>query len=126
MKMPVKPLDSFIQGYLEYTKNSESPTSYHIWAAVATIAGALQRHVWMQWGHTEIYPNQYIMLIGPSGKARKGEPVMIGRSLLSALGIRLIAEDITREGLIKRIRESITNYQPPGHGIKFQCAVSCF
>jgi hypothetical protein len=124
--VPAPQLDNFIAGYLEYTKNSESPSSYHIWAAIATVAGALQRRVWMKWGHTEVYPNQYIVLVGPSGKARKGEPVMIGRSFLSSIGIPLVSEDITREGLVQRLRDSVTNYQPPGHGIRFQCAVSCF
>jgi len=123
--MPAKKFNNFLSGYLEYTRNSESPSSYHTWAGIAVIAGALQRKAWMKWGHTDIYPNQYIFLIGPSGRVRKGEPVMIARSFLSAIGIPLIAEDITREGLIKRLRDSVSNYQPPGQKIQFQCAVTC-
>lgn len=120
--MPQRRLDDFITGHLEYTENTESPRSYHLWASLSTIAAALQRRVWMKWGHTHIYPNQFIILIGPSGN-RKGEPVTIARDLMKAVDIKMIAEAITREALAKFMTDSVTdfNYDKRRH---VQCAIT--
>lgn len=90
------------------------------------ISSALERRVVMNWGHTEVFPNQYIVLIGPSG-VRKGEPLTIVRSLLEEVNINLVAEAITREALIRRIKNSMTNYELPyekGLKLRYQSAVT--
>ncbi len=122
--------EDLIQDYLKYTANTESPTAYHLWACLGLISAALERRVQIRWGHTEIFPNQYIMLIGPSG-IRKGEPIVIARSFLEEIGVNLIAEAITREALIRRMKNSSTSFEFPYEDsegqdtIKWQCAVSC-
>lgn len=81
----------------------------------------------MQWGHTEIYPNQYIILIGPSG-ARKAEPLNIAKSFLKEVSIDSVAESITREALIRRMKNSLTNFEKPygdRREVEFQSAVTC-
>lgn len=113
--------DDFLEAYLEYTKNTESPISYHIWAGLSVIASALERKVYMPWGHTEVFPNQYIVLIGPSG-VRKGEPLTIARSFLSAIGTNLVSEAITKEAFIRRMKNAMTNFMS---GTQFQCAITC-
>ncbi len=114
-------LDDFIQGYLQYTKNSESPTTYHLWSAIGCISAALERRVSMQWGHTRVFPNQYICLIGPSG-ARKGEPIVIAQEMVEAVGVSLVAEAITKQALIRRIKESLSHFDDGK--MQSQCAVS--
>ena len=111
---------------MEFCKNSESPVSYHTWSGLSVIASALERKVWMKWGHSEIYANLYIVLIGPSG-VRKGEPIVIARSLLQDIGTELVSESITKEALIRRMKNAIKNFDAPDSGsldIRFQCAVS--
>lgn len=105
--MPKRKLDDFLAGYLDFTtKNSESPVSYHTWSGMGLISSALERKCSMDWGHTTIYPNQYIILIGPSGRARKGEPIAIAASFMKDIGIQTISESITREALIRRMKDS--------------------
>jgi len=119
--------NDFVEEYLKYTGNTESPITYHLWACLSMISATLERRVCMRWGHTEIYPNQYIVLIGPSG-ARKGEPLTIARGFLEEVGINLIAEAITREALIRRMKNSISNYEMPyetAAQMSFQSAVTC-
>ena len=99
-------LDDWISSYLEYTEYSESPISYHTWAAVSAVASALQRKTHFQWADTTIYPNLYVILVGPSGHARKGEPVNNIRGILDDLGIKVVEEDITEEALIREIKLS--------------------
>ena len=101
-------LEDWISAYLKYTENTEPPISYHTWTAISLIAGALQRKVYMPWGHDIIYPNMYIVLIGPSGRARKGTAMNIGKDILKDIVISMTSESITREALIRDMKEAIS------------------
>lgn len=48
-------------------KISESPQSYHIWSAISVIGAVLKNNVWIDRGLYKIYPNQFIVLVGPPG-----------------------------------------------------------
>ncbi len=93
-------LSDWLTGHLEYTENSESPLSYHTWAGVSCIAAALQRRVYMNW-ETQIFPNHYILLIGPSGRSRKGHALQVASDYLSELNVTLMSENPTPEAFIK-------------------------
>ena len=44
------------------------PDIYHFWCAVSLIAAAVENRVWYQkFKHSALYPNLYILLVGPSG-----------------------------------------------------------
>jgi hypothetical protein len=61
-------LDSknWIYKYLKYTDQMESPSSFHIWSALAALSCTLQRKVWINRGFYTLYPNQYIILVAES------------------------------------------------------------
>jgi len=46
----------------------------------------------------------YIVLVGPSGRCRKGTAMSIGFKFLKNLGIKVAAESITREALIRELK----------------------
>lgn len=75
--------EDFISSYLEYQKNTESPTIYHRWCAISAIATSLGRRVWFQFGDTQIFPNMYIMLVGEPG-ARKSTAIKKAVKFLEA------------------------------------------
>lgn len=77
----------------------------------------------MQWGHTRISPNQYIVLIGPSG-GRKGEPVTIAQSFMKDLKLNMVSESIIREALIRRMKQVSSEYTDHEGHIKAQCAIA--
>lgn len=95
----------WITAYLKYTDNSEPPELYKLWVAISVIAASLQRKVFLRW-EKKVYPNMYIILVGPSGKCRKGTAMYPGEDLLRKLGIPLAAEAITREALIKELERT--------------------
>lgn len=97
--------------YEEFTKDTESPASYHRWVGLSCIAGALQRRVFFIRGHEKIYPNQFVVLVGPSGRSRKGLAIGIGRGLLETLNISMIGEDNSQESVIREMRESKTTFK---------------
>jgi len=100
--MPRK-LNDWLDSYMQYTENSEPPKLFHKWTAISTIAAALQRKCVMNWGHLRFYPNMYVVLCGPPGKVRKGTAMSFGRHFLAKLGIKISAESITREALVREI-----------------------
>jgi len=105
-------LNDWIASYMDWTEESEPPKTFHLWAAISTIASALQRKCWLQWGMLTFYPNMYISLVAPSGKCRKGTAMGPTRDLLDALGIKMAAEATTRESLIremKKVNSAITD-----------------
>ena len=100
-------VDDWITGYLKYTDHSEPPRLYREWVAIALIAASLQRKCYLRWGTAGVfYPNMYIVLVGPSGKCRKGTAMGTGASFLRELGIKMAAEAITREALIRELKNS--------------------
>jgi len=123
-------LANWIDSYLLYTDNTESPTSYHQWCGLSTIAGALQRRCYLQWGLAEtIYPNLYVVLIGPSGRTRKGTAIGIAKDLLKrTAGITVVPESSSgRQAMILAMKRASKNFEDPIDGkIKFHCSVTAF
>lgn len=123
-------LSGWLNNYLKYTENSESPISYHTWCGLSVIAGALQRRVYLRWGLGRvIYPNLYIVLIGPSGRTRKGVAIGIAKEFLKNVpGITVTPESSSgRQAMILAMKRALTNFQDPSNGkIKFHCAVTAF
>lgn len=125
--MSSRELSDWLTGYIKYTEGSEPPLSYHTWVGISMVAGALQRKCSLSWGFERIYPNIYAILVGPSGKARKGVAINIGKDILNDVGsIALTSENATREALIRAMKTSISNYQLPDGTVKFHCSITCF
>lgn len=107
--MTSRKLPDWIDYYLKYTEKSESPASFNLWTAIGAIAAVLQRKCWLKWEGV-LYPNMYIVLVAPAGKARKGTALDKGRELLELLGIEMVPEATTREALIRRIKGSTLSF----------------
>lgn len=109
-------LADWVQGFLDFTDNTEPPYTFRLWTAVHTIAAVLQRKCYLPWGSLTFYPNMYIVLVAPPGAARKGTAMGPSLDFLSEpnLGIKLAAEAITREALIRELKnanDTIINQQ---------------
>ena len=96
--------DNWLAAYLEYTDNTEPPYLYRLWTGISTIAAALQRKCWLKWDRI-LYPNFYIVLVGPSG-VRKGTAMYPAQDLLRAIDVPLASEAITREALIVELSKT--------------------
>lgn len=97
---------NWLESYLEYTKKSEPPILYKIWTAISVIAACMRRKTRLKWGTIDIYPNLYIVLVGPPGRCRKGTAMSQGEGFLRELGIKLSSSSITREALIHQLKTS--------------------
>jgi hypothetical protein len=99
---------SWLDAYLAYTAESESPEEYHLWTGISVIAGALQRHVFFDMGYFLLYPNMYIVLVGPPGRCKKSTAMRIGRDVLKAVpSAKFTADSTTREKLIINLSQAL-------------------
>lgn len=73
---------------------SEPPALFHRWSSIAIIGTLLGRQIWLPFGHSKIYPNQYIMFMGSPG-SRKSTAINIGAKLLKETGYNRFASDRT-------------------------------
>jgi hypothetical protein len=115
----------WIHTYLEFVEHTEPPTAYHRWVAIGCISAALQRRVYFRWGMETIYPNLYIVLLGPSAQTRKSTALRIGEELIKDLSIPIIGQDNSKEAVIREIKKASTSFND-GTFIRTQSAVVCF
>lgn len=85
---------SFFSDYLTYTSDSEVPTSFHRWSAIAGIGAILERNLFIPHGHSRIFPNPYLMLIGTAG-TRKSTAIKLMKSILVKAGYTTISAERT-------------------------------
>lgn len=78
--------------YIKYVEETEPPYNYHRWAALSSIGALLGRSFWLQFGHSRIFPNLYVLLQGEPA-SRKSTAIKLNRKLISASGYDLFAAD---------------------------------
>ena len=100
-------LPDWIEGFMELTENSEPPVLYRKWAAISTVAAALQRKVRLELGLSlTFYPNLYIVLVGPSATG-KGTAMKFASDIIEQVPtIRLSAQATSLQALIRRMKET--------------------
>ena len=102
----MRQLDDWVEAYMHLTRNSEPADLFRRWSALSTLASALQRKCYMNWGPMTFYPNMYVVLIAPPGM-RKGTAMEPAQDFLESIpGVKLAAEAITREALIRELKTS--------------------
>jgi len=69
----------------------------------------------------------YVVLVGPSGKCRKGTAMGPGYKLLRDIGTKLAAEAITREALIRELKNSsATHIDPDTNDVSIHASLTIF
>jgi hypothetical protein len=105
----------WLSDYLDYTAHQESPTTYHRWCGITTLAATLGRNVWtdrravgVSW--YQVYPGQMMMiLVGPPAKGHKSTALRLGKRLLDKIGVKVIKGKGSTEKIINEIA-----IPPPG------------
>ena len=95
---------SFFDDYFEYVGPTEAPMLYHRWCSLSMIGTLLCRSTWFPFGHSRIFPNQYVMLMGSPG-TRKGTAINISSKLLKGTGYNRFAPDrLSKERFLMEMR----------------------
>ena len=115
-------VDDWIEGYLQYTENTEPSSLYRRWVAISVMAAVLQRKCWLNLGIETFYPNFYIVLVGPPA-ARKGTAIGPGREFLDTLGVPLAADESSRQKLVAALQNAAVA-EPTETGVNYHASLT--
>lgn len=105
-------LTNWIDSWDEYTSVLPSPSLWRKWAGISLIAGALERKVWIKTAIGHLYPNLYVVLVGPPG---------VGKTILTSQvwsmwnnlsdvgdpnGFHLASSSLTSASIVDDLREA--------------------
>lgn len=110
--MSDREVGNWLHGYMEYTKELESPDSYHIWIGLSVIASAVARNIWLDQGAYVLFPNMYVALVGPPARTAKTTAIRMGRRILTQVPtVKMGPDACSKEQLIRDMATSKLNNQ---------------
>lgn len=62
--------EDWIEGFISHTVGMKCPAIFREWAGISAVAAALQRTVYSRVNTQHLFPNLYILLIGPPGTGK--------------------------------------------------------
>ena len=95
----MRALPHFIDAFRLYMQDKGSPVIYSKWSAIFTIAAVVERKVWIETLKGTLYPNQYIILVGPAG---------IGKSVCTNASFDLINQSRSPTQILHLAPTSVT------------------
>lgn len=99
-------LESWIESFVEYTDNLETPEIYRRWVGIITLGAVLEQRVFMGVAGPPLFPNLYGILVGPPGIG-KSRSIRAARDLVKQLeGFNLAPDSVTGASLTDALQES--------------------
>lgn len=118
----MRELTNWVDSYMLYMDNTESARGFHKWTALSVIASCLRKKVFLGIGRINIYPNMYVVFVGPPGEPRKSQAISFGTEFLSQIPDIIISADaITPQALIEDLEKSAID-EPMPDGTTYQHA----
>lgn len=88
-----------------YTSGNEVPENYHFWSGVSALSATINRQVWLGMGLYNLYPNLYVVLLGPPGNG-KSLAMDTSADLVDAIGeVNFSGDAQTKESLVRYMRD---------------------
>jgi hypothetical protein len=84
-----------------------------MWSGLFTIASALQRKVWLDYGFDKLLSNLYIFLVAPPGKCRKGAPIALTQKLLESVKVSVGVDSSTKRSFTNELASCASVEQLP-------------
>lgn len=99
---PSRISNPFIQEHLAYVDQTEPPTAFHAWAAIACVSACMGRHVWIDGGLGKMFGNMYVVLVGPPATRKSTALKLAARIMQDATTVRMAPDDTggQRQGLL--------------------------
>jgi energy-coupling factor transporter ATP-binding protein EcfA2 len=115
-KQPYVLKNTFLRTYLQYTADTESPPLFHAWSLLAGIAAVLGRRCYYDFPLGKIFPNLYILLVGPPAVRKSTALTMVKQLIKQNTGVRFAPDDTSgqRQGLIAAMSDDVTNEELKG------------
>ena len=105
----MRKLSNWIGGFTSYTEGRGSPLIWRKWAAIFTIAAAVERKVWITTSKGKLFPNLYVLLVGSAGTGKSlatSTVYDILETLRDEGELHLAPTSVTKASLIDRLSEA--------------------
>jgi hypothetical protein len=103
----------WIDAFMAHTEQTSSPPLFRKWGAIATIAGALERKVWIRSLGSLLYPNFYVVLVGPPGVGKTEVTWRIRRLWESLDDHNIASTSVTKASLIDELAAANRRWVDP-------------
>lgn len=103
--MPRRLNSGVLEAFCKFTEDTEVPATFAVWSGMITIAAALGRDCFIDYGYYTLYPNLYIVLIGPSATAKKSTPIKFAARMIKQIKplVNILSQKMTPEALISAL-----------------------
>lgn len=91
--------------YVEFTKDFEPPPQFALWTGILTLSVAAGHRSWLEVANNRVYPNIYVVLVGPSGVG-KGQAMREAIPFLDKAMVPKSPDVVTMPRLIEHMSES--------------------
>lgn len=89
-----------------WTDGTQSPELFRVWSAVSTIAGALERKVWIKAGKRQLFPNLYVLLVAAPGVG-KTDAIRAPAEFWGEIpSLHVAPRDVSKAGLVDAVAEA--------------------
>lgn len=96
-------LRSWIDAYLEYTKDTPAPEIFRLWTAIGTIGAAVERRGYCVVSNETTYPNMFILLVGQPGVGKSNAIRPANTMMEKTKLFHLAPEDTSKASLLQWI-----------------------
>lgn len=103
MALTINENKDFISEYIAYALAcTDAPVSFHLIIVFLLLSAVVGRKIVVRFSHGNVYPNLWIILLGPSSISRKTTAINIGKRVLPP-NLHYLAEESSPEGLISSL-----------------------
>jgi Protein of unknown function (DUF3987) len=103
----IRRLGSWIESYQEYTEVLPSPLLFRKWVAIFFVAAAMERRLWVRTMGSALYPNLYVLMVGPPGIG-KGQAIHPAEAIMREVPeLHVGPSDMTTASLIDALNEAV-------------------
>lgn len=96
-------LPNWIDSFVRYSSSIQSPEIFRKWAAIGIVAAVMERKVWARTKGSNLYPNQYIILVGPPGVGKSAVLSLAERTLRRIPNIHVAPSSLTTASLVDTV-----------------------
>jgi hypothetical protein len=105
---------SWINEFTAYLSDKGSPAIYTRWAGIFGIAAALERKVWIRSKKGKLFPNMYIVTVGPPGAGKTLATSVVHDMLCTLEEHHIAPTSVTKASLIDALSQSERRIIRPG------------